>query len=764
MKKRYSLIIVMAMFIACAFADPVTKSAARQIAKKFLSEQGKSVKSEPARAARVHPSNTLEEVPAYYVFNSSDNKSFVIVSGDDQTEQILGYSMNGAFDENDLPENLKAWLQGYAEEIEMIISGRGVPAKVQLHSSSIGQRMSTTWNQSSPYNGMCVFNGNTCVTGCTATAISQVMKYHRWPTAATTSVPGYTTSTYGYVLEELPSTTFDWNNMLNDYVSGGYTSTQATAVATLMRYVGQGAKMNYGPSSGAGFGNAIHALTNYFDYNKDITYEKSASYTIQNWDNLIYNELTMRPVVYEGYSTGGGHAFVIDGYDSSNGMYYVNWGWGGSKDGWYRLRIMDPDGGGIGASTTSDGYSNGQGAIIGLKPNDGSTTSTGRYLRGYGNIYVSYSDEAPCGSMCSHYQNPYCERLSFDIALARLNPDKSIAEVFDEYTHSDVTYSGFYTTAYYPDPNYGLTAGNKYYFALVSRENGDTEWKKAFGDNQYFEMRFNSYEDYELIVHPIAKLVSTSTNVSGENRVLLTSSFNVELSNQGEDFDNTVYVLVKEPGEEEYSVLGRTGLVIEAGNTGGVSFPITPEVEGTHYLRLAYDEEGKNVITETSVEIQKPIFATAGLTYGVEDNNINITFENNNDVEYYGYLVIQLYGVNSKGSLSFIKQINSYGGISPGTSQAVAFDPESNLDPGNYMARIWYNPNFTSEWNLTKLQDLYFTVDNEGKAVVAVDAIEMDEVENAVTPYYFSIDGKKWGTKPSKKGIYIHNGKKIIIK
>lgn len=764
MKKRYSLIIVMAMFIVCAFADPVTKSAARQIAKNFLSEQGKSVKSEPARAARVHPSNTLEEVPAYYVFNSSDNKSFVIVSGDDQIEQILGYSMNGAFDENDLPENLKAWLQGYAEEIEMIISGRGVPAKVQLHSSSIGQRMSTTWNQSSPYNGMCVFNGNTCVTGCTATAIAQVMRYHRWPTAETTSVPGYTTGTYSYNVEELPATIFDWNSMLNDYKSVDYTDTQATAVATLMRYVGQGVKMNYGPSSGASFGNAIHALTHYFDYDKDVTYEKAGTYSIQNWDNLIYNELTMRPVVYEGYSTGGGHAFVIDGYDSSNGMYYVNWGWGGSKDGWYRLRIMDPDGGGIGASSTRDGYSNSQGAIIGLKPNDGSQTTSGRYARGYGNMYISYPDNAPCGTMGFAYQNPYCEEISMEMGLAMIKTsDKSIIKVLDENTHNNLTYAGFYRTGFYPDETYSMMPDNTYYFTLVSREVGDEEWHKAYDENKFFELRFRSYSDYDLVLHPIEDLECSYVGVSGEKRVNSALSFDVTLQNNGEEFDNTLYILMKAPGEEEYTSIGRTTIAVEEGNSASIAFPFTPEAIGTHYLRLAYDAEGTNVVGETSVDIQRGKFDATGLTYGYDGNNLNIEVENNNDVQYYNYVIVMLFTMENGKLGTHLGQFNAVPAIDPNTSQTVSY-AVGELSPGDYCATIYYDPDFTQDWNMHILKHIYFTVDDEGKAVVAVDAIEMDEVENAVTPYYFSIDGKKWGTKPSKKGIYIHNGKKIIIK
>ena len=121
MIKRYLLI---ALTICCAMvliAGPVNKGNARQIANQFLQKQGKSVKHEPVRAPQIRGEiGVIEEVAAYYVFDTDDNQGFVIVSGDDRTEPILGYSTNGAFDEDNMPDNLKAWLQGYADQIELI--------------------------------------------------------------------------------------------------------------------------------------------------------------------------------------------------------------------------------------------------------------------------------------------------------------------------------------------------------------------------------------------------------------------------------------------------------------------------------------------------------------------------------------------------------------------------------------------------------------------------------------------------------------------
>lgn len=765
MIRRYSLLTIALMCAVIVSADPVSKSVARQIAKNFLQGQGKTVKGEPARAPRMKVDGRLNETAAYYVFNSSDNEGFVIVSGDDQTEQVLGYSMNGAFDEDNMPENLREWLQGYAEQIELIAAGKAVPARVPIHSESIGTRMTTTWNQGYPYNASCNFNNTRCATGCTATAVAQVMYWNRWPQSATTAIPGYTTRTYGYEISGITATTFDWDNMIDSY-AGSYTSAQAIAVASLMRYVGQSVEMDYGPSSGAGFGKVIYALAHYFDYSPDVTYEKASSYTITQWDNMIYTELQQRPVVYEGYSTGGGHAFVIDGYDSSNGLYYVNWGWGGGSNGWYRLRVMDATGTGIGGSSTSDGYANNQGAIFGIRPNDGSAAATNRYLKGQQSLFVRYSDSAPCGAMYSYIYNPYSENLHFDYGLAKLNGAGDIQEVFDIAEDVELGNDRNYSIGYIPDPNYGMEAGNTYKFAFVSREAGDTEWHKAFADNKYFEVRFTTYDDYEIILHPLQDLQSMDVYVVGENRVNSTSTFNVNLLNNGEDFDNTVYVLAKKPGNEEYESIGRLGFVLEAGDGGDVSFPLTPDQVGTYYLRLAYDSEGTNVIAETSVEIEKAKFDAIGLTYGYDGDNLNIEYENNNDQTYSNYVIIMLYTVENGRLSTHLGQFNEEPTIDPNTSQIVSYSV-GPLSPGDYCAIIYYDPDFTQAWNMSVLKYLYFTVDSEGKATVDIQHVSSENAQEATLNNpdgIYDLQGRRLNGKPSRGGLYIQNGKKVVVR
>ena len=55
-----------------------------------------------------------------------------------------------------------------------------------------------------------------------------------------------------------------------------------------------------------------------------------------------------RPFIYVGYNDEGGHAWNCDGYDDE--MFHMNWGWGGSEDGWFTVtEATDPNGWGSGS-------------------------------------------------------------------------------------------------------------------------------------------------------------------------------------------------------------------------------------------------------------------------------------------------------------------------------------------------------------------------------------------------------------------------------
>ena len=136
---------------------------------------------------------------------------------------------------------------------------------------------------------------------------------------------------------------FDWDNMLDEYNSGSYTDEQGKAVGELMLACGAAVEMEYTPSgSGAIGAQSCYALRTYFGYDPGISYYFKDGITNQEFQNIIFTTLGNRkPVIFDGQSTSGGHAFVLDGYDAE-GNVHVNWGWGKrGGDGYFDIAIMN---------------------------------------------------------------------------------------------------------------------------------------------------------------------------------------------------------------------------------------------------------------------------------------------------------------------------------------------------------------------------------------------------------------------------------------
>ena len=288
--------------------------------------------------------------PLFYVFEDEDCGGWVIVSADDRAHQVLGYSLSGDFDMIAMPCNVSAWLEEYAEQLEYL---RQHPA---LEMKSDGERsiafpntsplILTTWNQGSPYNMRCPIMHNTnALTGCTATALAQIMYYYQAPQRACLAIPAYVTKTEGVNVQALPATIFDWQNMLL-YYSGGFSNLNCQAVAKLMRYCGQALCMDYGVNASSAYIELIpYVLPHYFGYDRTNPPHviERANYSDDEWTQLLCDELSEgHPLAYSGKSatSGSGHTFIVDGY--RNGAFHVNWGWGGSYDGFFQLSAFRP--------------------------------------------------------------------------------------------------------------------------------------------------------------------------------------------------------------------------------------------------------------------------------------------------------------------------------------------------------------------------------------------------------------------------------------
>ena len=393
--KKYLLFFLTLFWVNSLMAGVVTEKQALQKAQKFM--KGKSFVVAGARS--MSPDKTAEEPSSFYVFNAENQGGFVIVSGDDRTPEILGYADSGELDMDKLPSNVKAWLDGYDQQIKSL-GNRQVKALTSTQKATITPLITTQWNQGAPFNLQCPTvttdqGKQHCLTGCVATAIAQIMYYWKSPVSSTPVLDAYDVGYWSddsgewkfnvqFNVPELPATTFKWSDMLENY-SSTYTEAQGNAVAELMRYVGQSEQMNYGLNGSSASTSLGNWLAN-FGYNKGAaSWLTRNNYSTEEWENIIYNELSnQRPVLYDGRTTkpDGGHAFICDGYDG-NGRFHINWGWGGSCDGHYLLTVLNPtdketDRQNLTEENTdlSAGWNAEQSAYIGIQPAEGNEGKT----------------------------------------------------------------------------------------------------------------------------------------------------------------------------------------------------------------------------------------------------------------------------------------------------------------------------------------------------------------------------------------------------
>lgn len=344
-----------------SWAGPVSQQAALSTVRNFLNDGGSGIypQSTPSSFGSIQLvytelSSVNVTLPAYYIFSTGDG--YVIVAGDDRADAILAYG-NGDFDLNNIPCGAQFMLKLYKLTMDYLFSNPNLDvtgSNTQLQAwpmgtvASVAPMLTSQWYQDAPYHNECPEYGSTrCWSGCCCTSLSMLMYYWKYPAGLTEAVPAYTTITYGLHLDELPPTTFDWDNMLDTYIDGEYNSDQASAVAHLMRYVGQAEEMDYGPDgSGAATENILAAALRFgYDENARIVtkevWQGPMMYTDAAWCNILKNELSAgHPVVYTGCvqeddGTYGGHAFNVDGYDADQNKFHVNFGWGGEWDGYY---------------------------------------------------------------------------------------------------------------------------------------------------------------------------------------------------------------------------------------------------------------------------------------------------------------------------------------------------------------------------------------------------------------------------------------------
>ena len=617
-------------------AEPVGKQAALFTAKSYMLAKGKTIADTPqpwhgaTSSSRAKASGYQEETeggePYYYVFNAGNDGGYVIVSGDDRTEPILGYVDHGTFDPDNIPENMRSWLQLYADQIKYIIDNDIQPGsplikkrnKVRGTKHSVPELLTTRWNQGRPYNITCpeyylekdkneaealpLKTGP--ATGCTATAMAQVMYFYRHPEMTKAIIPSYSIT---YTSEKNGSqktvtqkaiprnTPIDWDNMQDTYSweDGHVANAQDSAVANLMHYCGQAVNMHYGPSSGANF--SAEAYIKYFGYDNSCYVGERYDYFIDDWFDMLYNEIEQGyPVLFSGFSSGGGHAFVLDGFDGDN-LFHLNWGWGGGSNGWFLVGILNPgDNSGIGASSSSDGYSMGQRALFNLRLPDDNKADTYLFIK---DVAVTST------SIRATFENRTGASGSFNTGIVKVEDDGSYTLVGAQQSIANMENSSSQTKTFNIR---GKLSEGTYKLSPASKAPRNTVWLPKYNmRNHYIEAVVDSEGNLKLTPVDIdnGNDISIDTIVFPGTRIVgKEQEVKVTYRNNGNEYFREIHFFASQTQQKVYTEC-RAPVAVRKGETVDVSYFFTPDETGTYNLWFCTSSSGSGVIGQGTMEV-----------------------------------------------------------------------------------------------------------------------------------------------------------------
>lgn len=475
---QFLLVLLLALGYSPLQAKRITQWQAQQQAYSFWGKQmPQKAKAKSRTATTASPSD------AYYVFNN-DAGGFVIIAGDDAVTPVLGYTSTGSFDAENLPDGLKDLLKSYERQIAAL-GDNYVANQTATRAAFTGEKLLKTaeWNQMAPFNK---YTPNNYVTGCVATAGAIVMKHHGYPAKGTGS-HSYTLN--GKTLTANFEHDYDWASMPVKY--DGTNDAAFDGVARLMSDLGVAVEMQYDKDgSGAYIGNLVTALQKYYGYSKLSHLMAIEDVGAEAWNVKLRAEIDAnRPVLYAASDpSGSGHAFVIDGYKDES--FSVNWGWGGSCDGFYQIGALNPESAG---KPMGDKYNVGQSAVFGMEPSDGTEKVSGMgFLTNVGelqmlNMNITDVKKGQNGVIfCAPIGNTGDQPYTGEAAVALMNAKGEMREIVSS---SSQTFNNLSRGSYYPSLSFSFVstvdAEPGDYLAIVAKEKGSSEYIELY--NQNFE-------------------------------------------------------------------------------------------------------------------------------------------------------------------------------------------------------------------------------------------------------------------------------------
>lgn len=507
--KKAILAFVSFLAAVSAPAETVSHQRAAQAAAAALSTTKSGVKPVLVWDGTDEATRGVADAP-FYVFNNPGG-GFVIISGEDAAYPILGWSDKDSFTVEGMPAHIKSWFGTYARQMEYLReSGAEQSPEVErmwktlATPTPIKELHTARWGQDSPFNRLCPeVDGHKAVTGCVATAISEIMYHHKWPlTTGGNPLPKYqyvtdlkTTRTQeGHNL----SSSYDWDKMKSSY-NGSYTTASADAVASLIFDVGVMIRSHYNSADSdlETFGTSAYSddvaatLIHYMGYDSSAVEIFRDQYTNAEWSAILKNEIdSNRPICYGGSGEAGGHQFVIDGYGSDD-FFCVNWGWNGMDNGYFRMEALGFKDEGMTFSCQSS-------AIISIKPDEGGNTpkrivfscdskGEGGLSLVKGPIAKGKSVKIAASAVCNPLGGTCVEDFKATIraknAIILYDKKGAVKETYGESMYWDLDAGYFFYDTVVCTFGCDLALGDKLRYCVMFR--GDDKWTPISTDGYY---------------------------------------------------------------------------------------------------------------------------------------------------------------------------------------------------------------------------------------------------------------------------------------
>ena len=667
--KRF--ILFYSFFTLCLLmveANPISKAQALQEVKEFLSSKGIVMQTTDEAYKAPRKANSKDSNPYYYIYNVGNDNGFVIVSGDDRTEKILGYVDSGNFDEENIPAPLKEWLRGYEREIESLstieLSTSSLKRKViEKTKKAIPPMTTSKWGHNYPFNSKTpTFDEKNAPVGCSPSIFAQFLYFYRDYNVkeTTATIPSYTAN--GITLDAIPAgTKLDWDNMIDDYsFNSGYTSTQKDAVANLMLYSGLSMSTQYYKyTSLTSTSNFPTALINYFGFYNAIAYIDREYYSVDDWENVIYNELDkQRPVVYNAFSSATGHTLLVDGYDSS-GLFHINWGWGGNYNGYFRLSILNNYQSGTNSSISPNStYMNKHSALLYAVPASMGCVNTSNYGLS-GKITSASSSTLACKF---HNQSGMEGYYQYGVGFVNENDEVVLVKKFNNsfaYLNNTNSATRYFSLSANDFQNAGLDYGT-YNIVPIFQYIDYGEWKVC---------------QHESANYAIVNYSSNGLSSSLHSNLQNISVANIEFIGDGmKDSEQIIKATVTNSSsiysysEIIYCFASKTTTMGDAVSSARVNldknedvvinFPVTPLESGIYNVWFATDSYGDNIIGQTKMTIGSdaiPSLDLSNINFIIGKNYAN--FQNGYRSIWGNTFSVNIVGIKNNSNYTIHKDI-----------------------------------------------------------------------------------------------------------